>query len=151
MSFTIYLGADHAGFNLKNILAEHLTARSFVVHDLGSHTLDPNDDYPPIAALVAESVLEHAGSFGILVCGSAEGVMIAANKFSGIRAGLGFSLASAQAMRTDENANILCLPGRLQLVDDPLAVADTFLSTSFAGEPRHLRRLAELSDIEEQV
>ena len=77
---TIYLGADHAGFNLKNSLKEHLELQGHIVHDLGAHHLDPHDDYPPIAAEVAATVREHPSALGILVCGSAEGVAIAANK-----------------------------------------------------------------------
>ena len=151
MPLTIYLGADHAGFDLKNILKEHLERQGHVVHDLGAHTLNLHDDYPVFAAAVASNVREHASSFGILICGSAEGVCIAANKFDGIRAGVGFSLASATAMRNDDDANILCLPARLKLIDDPLAIADAFLTTPFSNAARHNRRLAEIDDLEQQV
>jgi ribose 5-phosphate isomerase B len=151
MHTTIYLGADHAGFNLKNSIKEHLEAHGHIVHDLGAHTLDPNDDYPIFAAAVASNVREHAESFGILVCASAEGVTIAANKFNGIRAGLGFSLASTIAMRADDDANILCLPGRLKLNDDPLALVDAFLTTPFTNAARHHRRLSEIANLEQQV
>ncbi|HCC83372.1 TPA: ribose-5-phosphate isomerase [Candidatus Uhrbacteria bacterium] len=148
---TIYLGADHAGFNLKNSLKEHLELQGHIVHDLGAHHLDPHDDYPPIAAEVAATVREHPSALGILVCGSAEGVAIAANKFDGIRAGVGFSVASAVAMRNDDDANILCLPARLKLIDDPLAIADAFLTTPFSNAERHNRRLDEISDLEDQI
>ncbi len=151
MHTTIYLGADHAGFDLKNILKEHLEKQGHVVHDLGAHILDLHDDYPVYAAAVASNVREHAGSFGLLVCGSAEGVAIAANKFDDIRAGVGFSVASAIAMRNDDDANILCLPARLKLIDDPLAIADAFLTTQFSDAPRHNRRLGEIDDLEQQV
>lgn len=146
---TVYLGADHAGYDMKNIVREHLESRGHVVEDLGAHTLDPHDDYPPYAALVAEAVRGHAGSLGILSCANAEGVCIAANKFDGIRAGLGFSVDAAATMRTDDNANILCIPGRLAVVDDPLAIVDAFLAGTFSGEDRHTRRLAQVGSIED--
>lgn len=145
---TVYLGADHAGFDLKNIVREHLEARGHVVEDLGAHTMDPGDDYPVYAAAVAEAVREHHGSFGILACGNAEGVAIAANKFDGIRAGIGYSVEAVHTMRNDDNANILCLPGRLKTHDDPLMMVDVFLKTPFSNEERHVRRLQQVNDIE---
>lgn len=146
---TVYLGADHAGFDMKNIIKEHLESRGHVVDDLGAHQLDPHDDYPAYAAAVAEAVREHPGSFGVLSCGNAEGVCIAANKFDGIRAGLGFSVDAAQTMRNDDDANILCVPGRLAVVDDPLRIVDAFVNTPFSGEARHERRIAQVNGIEQ--
>lgn len=149
MPTTVYLAADHAGFTLKESIREHLEARDFFVDDLGAHTLDANDDYPMYAGLVAEAVREHPGASGILVCGSAEGVCMAANKFDGIRAALGFSVAAAEAARKDEDANVLCVPGRLKTVDDPLAIVDAFLATAPSNEERHRRRREEIKAIEE--
>lgn len=145
---TVFLGADHAGFDMKNSIREHLEARGHLIEDLGAHTMNPNDDYPVYAAAVAEAVQEHKSSFGILSCGNAEGICIAANKFDGIRAGLGYSVDAARTMRNDDNANVICIPGRLHTQDDPLAIVDAFLSTSFSGEERHLRRLGQLHNIE---
>jgi ribose 5-phosphate isomerase B len=148
MSTTIYLGADHAGFDLKNTIKEHLQLTGFHVEDLGAHTLDPTDDYPQYAAAVAQAVINHPGSFGILSCGNAEGICIAANKFDGIRAGLGYSEEAAKTMRADDNANILCLPGRLPTEDDPLGITAAFLAQPFSGAPRHIRRLRQLEALE---
>lgn len=145
---TVYIGADHAGFDMKNIIREHLESRGLAVEDLGAHTLDPNDDYPAYAAAVATAVREHPGSFGILSCGNAEGVMIAANKFDGIRAALGFSVDAARTTREDDDANVLCIPGRIKTDDDPLAIVDTFLQTAFSNGERHNRRLAAIHNIE---
>ncbi len=146
---TVFLGADHAGFDLKNSIKEHLELQGFHVEDLGAHTLNPSDDYPVYAEKVAEAVLSHPNSFGILACGNAEGIMIAANKFDGIRAGIGYSKEAAATMRQDDNANILSLPGRLQTNDDPLAITDIFLTTPFSNKARHRRRLQQLQSIEE--
>ncbi|MEK7183855.1 MAG: RpiB/LacA/LacB family sugar-phosphate isomerase [Patescibacteria group bacterium] len=145
---TVYLGADHAGFALKNSLKEHLETRGFVVEDLGAHELDQDDDYPQYATAVAQAVRKHAGSFGILACGNAEGIAIAANKFQDIRAGIGYSIEAARTMRNDDNANILALPGRLPINDDPLEIAEIFLATPFSRAERHERRLEQISDLE---
>lgn len=150
MTTTVYLGADHAGFDLKQSLKAHLEAQGHVVEDLGAHELDPADDYPGYAAAVAQAVRQHPGAVGIVSCGNAEGICIAANKFQDIRAGLGYSKEAAQTMRTDDNANVLCLPGRLTTSDDPLEIADIFLSTPFSGAERHVRRLAQLDAIDRQ-
>jgi len=150
MKPTIYLGADHAGFNLKTSIREHLESHDFLVEDLGAHTLDPKDDYPSYAQAVAEAVLNHTGSLGVLSCGNAEGVCIAANKFDGIRAGIGYSVEAARTMRNDDDANIICIPGRLETQDDPLRIIEAFIHTSFSGADRHRRRLQEIARIEEE-
>lgn len=147
---TVYLAADHAGFDMKNIIREHLEGNGLVVEDLGAHALDPHDDYPAYAAAVAMAVREHPGSFGILSCGNAEGVSIAANKFDGIRAALGFSVDAARTTREDDDANVLCIPGRIKTDDDPLTIVDTFLQTSFSNGERHVRRLHQVAAIEER-
>ena len=148
MKSTIYIGADHAGFDLKEIIKEHLVLAGYNLEDMGAFELDPVDDYPEYAAAVAQKVIEQAGSFGILACGNAEGVCIAANKFAGIRAGVGFSEEAARTMRSDDNANILCLPGRLQTKDDLLGIVAAFLATPFSGASRHIRRLLKLAAFE---
>lgn len=148
MKPTIYIGADHAGFDLKEMLKEHLELTGYTVEDLGAHEFDPNDDYPEYAAAVAQAVIEHDGSFGILSCGNAEGICITANKFDNIRAGIGYSEEAAQTMRADDDANILCIPGRLQTEDDPLGILAAFLSTPFSNAPRHVRRLDQIEELE---
>lgn len=148
MPVTVYLGADHAGFALKNSLKEHLEMKGFVVEDLGAHELDETDDYPEYAAAVAQAVRGHQNSFGLLVCGNAEGICIAANKFQGIRAGIGYSLEAAKTMRNDDDANILCLPGRVPIADEPLEIAETFLVTPFSQAERHERRVNQIDELE---
>ena len=144
MKKTVYLGADHAGFARKASVAEYLKRSGHIIEDLGAHKNDPEDDYPEYAARVAQAVREHPGSLGVLSCGNAEGICIAANKFQGIRAGVGYSIDAAKTMRTDDDANIICVPGRLDVNDDPLEIVDAFLSTDFSGEARHKRRIAAL-------
>lgn len=149
MKPTVYIGADHAGFDLKNALKEWLETQGYVVEDVGAHTLDPHDDYPVYAGAVAEAVLKHEGSLGILSCGNAEGICIAANKFDGIRAGIGYAIEAARTMRQDDDANVICIPGRIKTADDPYKIAEAFLSTPFSGAPRHIRRLAAVAELEE--
>lgn len=144
----IYLGADHAGFDMKNSIKHHLELQGYEVEDLGAHQLDPADDYPEFASAVASAVRQNPNSLGILSCGNAGGITIAANKFSGIRAGIGYSIEAAKTMRTDDDANIISIPGRLEVVDDPLAIVDTFLQTSFSEAPRHIRRLKQVKKLE---
>lgn len=150
MQQTIYIGADHAGFDLKEVLKEHLLTNGYHVEDMGAYLLDPTDDYPKYAKEVAQAVLDHPGSLGILSCGNAEGVCMAANKFDDIRAGIGFSKASARTMRADDNANVICIPGRIETPDDPIVIAETFLRTPFSQAPRHVRRLQDLHAIEHE-
>jgi ribose 5-phosphate isomerase B len=150
MKPTIYIGADHAGFTMKAMIIDHLESSGYVVNDLGAHQLDPQDDYPRYAEAVAQAVLDHPDSLGVLSCGNAEGICIAANKFDGIRAGIGFSTNAATTMRQDDNTNIICIPGRIETQDDPLSIIDVFLTTEFSGKERHERRLAQIKDIEAQ-
>ena len=150
MNQTVYIGADHAGFDLKEILKEHLTSRGYHVEDMGAYVLDPTDDYPRYAREVAEAVATHPGSLGILSCGNAEGICIAANKFAGIRAGIGYAIEASKTMRADDKANIVCIPGRIETNDDPLMIAEAFLTTSFSQAPRHVRRLGQLHTIEHE-
>lgn len=146
----VYVGSDHAGEDLKNALLPFLRKGPWTVHDLTPGPLAADDDYPDAAAAVAQAVRGVAGARGILLCGSAEGVCIAANKFDGIRAGIGFSEAAARSLRTDDDGNVLCLPGRLPVQDDPIAIVQAFLRTPFAGEGRFLRRVRKILQLEEQ-
>jgi ribose 5-phosphate isomerase B len=144
----IYLGADHAGFALKESVKRHLESMGVEVEDLGAHQLNPDDDYPVYAARVASVVRENPRAVGMLFCGSAEGICIAANKFDGIRAGIGFSIGAAKSLRLDDHGNILCLPGAIGVQDDVMAIVDTFLSTQPSIESRHERRIQEIGRIE---
>ena len=151
----IYLGADHAGFELKEKVKEYLKQKGLEVEDLGAHTLDKNDDYPDYAKAVADKVAADPSAKGILLCGSAEGICIAANKIKGIRAVAVWTTMSARLSREHNDANVLCLSGGQTLTpipgtsfEDAKEIIDTWLSTPFSGEERHLRRINKISDLE---
>ena len=151
----IYLGADHAGFELKEKIKEDLLKKGHEVEDLGAHTPDKNDDYPDYAKAVAEKVAADGTSKGILLCGSAEGVCIAANKVKGIRAVPVWDSLIAQKTREHDDANVLCLSGGQTLepipgtsFEEAQEIVETWLKTPFSGEERHIRRINKIHDLE---
>lgn len=146
----IYLAADHAGFELKEAVKDFLRLEQIPFEDLGPKTLEPEDDYPTIAHSVSEKVAADTtnASRGLLFCGSGIGVCVVANKHKNIRAGIGYNLAAAEMMRKDEDANILCLAGRVLQPDFAKAIVRKFLNTKFSGEERHIRRLKEITTYE---
>jgi len=150
---TIYLGADHRGFALKEKLKKMLVDEAYDVVDLGASALVPDDDYPDFARAVAEAVIKDQGgaragdegSRGILVCGSGFGVDIAANKIPGIRAALPMSPDHIYVGRHDDDVNVLALAA--DFIDEATAqkIMKTFLSTPFArDEERYRRRLQKI-------
>ncbi len=144
---TIYIGADHAGFKLKHELKKFLQHLGYKVIDAGAHELDPHDDYPPYAYAVAKAVAQGKG-LGILACGSAEGICIAANKVKGIRATPVWTLRNARLSKEHNDANILCLSGWELLLTQAKKIVKTWLDTTFSGEERHVRRLKQIERIE---
>lgn len=148
---TVYLGGDHAGWQTKEAIEQALQTEGYIVVDLGNQTLNLADDYPDFAHAVAEKVVADPGSFGILTCGSAEGVAIVANKTKGIRAAVLYSPFATESSRTDDDANVGCIPGRNLSSEDALAFTRLFLQTPFSGAERHLRRLAKITEIENRV
>jgi len=147
----IYIGADHAGFKLKEELKKFLISRKHTVIDVGAHKFDKNDDYPQYAAAVGQKVKNDKKSRGILLCGNAEGICIAANKISGIRAAIGYSEYAAITSRTDDDANILCLAGRVLKPAQAKKITAKFLSTPFSKTKRHERRLRQVKKIAENT
>ncbi|PIN73950.1 ribose-5-phosphate isomerase [Candidatus Woesearchaeota archaeon CG10_big_fil_rev_8_21_14_0_10_45_16] len=150
----IYLGADHAGFHLKEKLKRWLEAERVPFEDCGDLKYDKNDDYPDYAAIVAKKVVK-SKSKGILLCGSAEGVCIAANKIKGIRAVNPYGVIQAEFSRRHEDANILCLAGGESRVRQPAlslpkakTMILTFLNTPFSGAVRHVRRINKIKRLE---
>ncbi|MEK7105104.1 MAG: RpiB/LacA/LacB family sugar-phosphate isomerase [Patescibacteria group bacterium] len=148
---TIYLGADHAGWKMKEAVESALRADGFDVTDLGNQVLEATDDYPEFAFKVANEVANHPGSFGVLSCGSAEGVCIVANKVKGIRAAVIYSQFAAESSRTDDDANIAFIPGRGVSTEDGVRMIQQFLATKFSGAERHQRRIAKIAEIENQT
>lgn len=143
----IYIGADHAGFKLKQKIIAHLREQKKEVVDCGATTFDGADDYPDFAAALAQKITDPS-DWGILLCASGQGVCVATNKFKGIRAAQAWSVESARAARHDDNINVLCLAGKIKNLDEPLAIVDAFLATDFEAVERRLRRLQKVSALE---
>ena len=145
----IYLGADHNGFAFKQELATLLKRSGYEIVDDGSKTLDPADDYPQFGARVATALLadNDSDSRGIIICGSGQGICIAANRFKGIRASLCWSVEEAHASRNDDDCNVLCLPARYISLRQAEAITLAWLNTPFAGAPRFKRRIRELDEL----
>lgn len=150
MKPTIYIGADHAGWELKEALEEHLKGQKFNVVDMGNENLVNDDDYPDFGYAVAKRVATEEGAHGIVICGNAQGICIVANKVKGVRAATGFNKDVAKSAREDDNSNILCLPGRHLGKKEAVQIVDTWLTTEFSGAARHVRRLKKVEEIEKQ-
>ena len=144
----LHIAADHAGFELKQALVEHLRAAGHEVVDHGAHEYDAQDDYPPMCIAAGEAVVADPGSLGIVLGGSGNGEQIAANKVKGIRAGLAYNTVMARLTREHNNANVLSLGGRMQSLEDALDMAKVFLETPFSGDQRHQRRIDMLDAYE---
>ena len=145
----VFIGADHNGFGLKNSLVEYLRKAGYDVEDNGDDELDPQDDYPVFAARVARDVLssEDKDAMGILLCGSGQGMCMAANRFKGIRACLGYDRESVRSARNDDDANILCLPARHLQRDSANILVETFLNTPFSHVGKYQRRIMEMDSL----
>jgi len=144
----VYLGSDHAGFELKSRLLEHLKAAGYDTVDVGAATYQPDDDYPPYCLETARRVVADPGSLGIVLGGSGNGEQIAANKVPGIRAALAWTAETAQLARQHNDANVLSLGARMYSLEDAVSFARVFVATPFSGEARHARRLAMIADYE---
>lgn len=147
----IVIGADHAGFALKEKLSPILEEAGHTVVDVGAHTYDRHDDYPDFAAAVGRAVAAGEGERGILVCGSGVGASIAANKILGVRACLCHDIYSATQGVEHDDMNVLCLGGRI--VGEALArkLVDGFLAAAFIGEGRFQRRLDKVRALEAEL
>lgn len=144
----VYVGADHGGFVMKEKIREWLTTEGYEVEDCGAFQLDPTDDYPEYAFVVAEKVASSPDAVGILVCRSGGGMSIAANKVHGIRAVDVFDLTSAIHAKTHNNANIISIGADwMEPEETKLSVAN-FLKSVFEGEERHVRRLNKIAEYE---
>ena len=145
---TIAIGSDHAGFELKAHLLEVLTKAGHKVDDYGTHSTD-SIDYPPICAAVGRAVRDGKADMGIVLGGSGQGEQIAANKVRGVRAALCNDVYLAEMARSHNNANVLSMGGRVVTFELADQILNVFLSTPFEGG-RHDRRVAQLTEIEEQ-
>jgi ribose 5-phosphate isomerase B len=138
----LYMGSDHAGFELKEKIRKYLSHKMFEVIDCGCYSLE-RADYPDYAHKVAENVLADKSTLGILLCGSGNGINITANKHTGIRSALCWTPEIASLARQHNNANIMALPARYIAEDVAYACADAFLEANFEGG-RHQDRVNKI-------
>ncbi len=144
----VYVASDHAGFELKALLVAALRDRGHDVTDVGAHSYDPQDDYPPYCLRAAAHVVDDAGSLGVVIGGSGNGEQIAANKVAGARAALAWNAEVAALARQHNDANVVGIGARMHSVDEAIAIVDAFLTTAFSGDERHARRIDQLAAYE---
>ncbi len=145
----IYIGADHNGFELKAKLIEYLVRGGYDVTDCGDAEKHPDDDFPVYASKVVQAMIAYPTYevMGILLCGSGQGMCMAANRFKGVRAVLGYNQESVRMSRNDNDSNILCLPARELDLEKAAGIINTWLMTPFAEAPRFKRRLAQMDQL----
>lgn len=146
----LHIAADHAGFELKQALVEHLRAAGHDVVDHGANVYDAEDDYPPVCFSAGEAVVAEAGSLGVVIGGSGNGEQIAANKVAGVRAVLAWSVETAELGRAHNDANVIAIGARQHSVDDAVALVEAFLAEPFSGAERHQRRIDLLRAYEQR-
>jgi ribose 5-phosphate isomerase B len=141
----VYLGSDHAGFDLKGHLVERLRVLGHEPVDCGAHALDPEDDYPPYCIAAASLVASDPGSLGVVIGGSGNGEQIAANKVKGVRAALVWNDDTARLAREHNDANVMSIGARMHPAEEATRFLEIFVSTPFSGSERHRRRIGQLS------
>lgn len=146
----VYLATDHAGFELKESLKAFLITNSYEVEDCGAFTFDPIDDYPQFIALAAKKVIQTPGAAGIVFGKSGAGETIVANKITGIRAILGINEENVKLARLHNDANILSLGSQFVTPEAAQKLVNIFLTTQFSGETRHIRRIEQIKQIENE-
>jgi ribose 5-phosphate isomerase B len=144
----VYIGSDHAGFELKTHLVRHLRDAGHDVVDVGAPTYAADDDYPPYCVDAALRTVADAGSLGIVIGGSGNGEQISANKVPGCRAALAWSVETAQLAREHNDAQVVAIGGRMHTVEHATEIATMFLGTPFSEGERHQRRIAMLAEYE---
>lgn len=145
----IYLGSDHNGYDYKQKIAGFLQKSGHEVIDEGDVTKNPEDDFPQFASKVVTALLadKDPDAKGMLICGSGQGMCMAANRFKGIRASLCWNLEEARSARNDDDSNVLCLSSKYLEMADVEAIITTWLATPFAGAPRFIRRLEQMDQL----
>ncbi|HEX9804116.1 MAG TPA: ribose 5-phosphate isomerase B [Candidatus Dojkabacteria bacterium] len=144
MDKQIFIGSDHAGFRLKEAIKKYLDEKNYKYEDLGTDS-EESVDYPDYAKKVGEKVLGNPDSLGILMCGSGNGVCITANKIHGIRAAYGANEYLAEFARRHNNANVICLGGRVVGEEHAKSIIEAFLTSDFEGG-RHEKRVNKMED-----
>jgi ribose 5-phosphate isomerase B len=144
----IYLGSDHAGFELKNHLVARLKELGHEPVDCGPHEYVATDDYPPCVMAAAKSAVDEPGSLAVVIGGSGNGEVIAANKVPGTRAALVWSTETATLARQHNDANVISVGARMHSVEDATGFVELFVATPFSQDPRHIRRIAMMTAFE---
>jgi ribose 5-phosphate isomerase B len=147
-SMRVFLGSDHAGFELKARLIQHLNDAGHQPVDCGALTFDPEDDYPPPCIAAGRRTVAEPGSLGIVIGGSGNGEQIAANKVRGVRAALVWSDETARLAREHNDANVVSIGARNHPDTDALRFVDIFLATPFSQDARHIRRIEMVAEYE---
>jgi ribose 5-phosphate isomerase B len=144
----VFIGSDHRGYDLKEKIARWLFEMDHASRDIGAQSLDPHDDFTKYAEDVASLVAKNEGSRGVLLCGSGVGVEIVANKFDGVRAGIGENVLQVERGRNDDDMNVLVIAADYTSEKEAKAMLIAFLETKFSGKARYEKRLEEIEKIE---
>ena len=144
----VHIGSDHAGFELKNEIIEHLKKAGHEPIDCGAYTYDAEDDYPAFCIAAALKTVGDNESLGIVIGGSGNGEQIAANKVPGARCALAWSTETASLARQHNNAQVVAIGAREHSIEDASSFAAAFLAEPFSEDPRHERRIAILDEYE---
>lgn len=144
---TIFIGADHRGFNLKNEIIEYLHEKDIRIEDLGAYDYNPDDDYPDFAKKVAQAVLQNPQNhLGIVICGSGVGVTIVSNRFKGIRCALGFDGKQIAHARENDHINVLALASDYLDFEKAKMIIENFLASTPKNEEKYLRRIKKIDE-----
>ena len=144
----VYLGSDHAGYELKVHLVSALGLQGYEVVDVGPAKYDPDDDYPVFCFHTGARVVADPAALGVVIGGSGNGEQIAANKVPGVRAALAWNVATAGLARSHNDANVVAIGARMHTLEEATAIVMTFLQTSFSQDERHARRIAQVAEYE---
>ncbi len=144
----VHIGGDHAAYELKEALVEHVRALGHEPVDHGPHEYDAQDDYPLFVVPAAQAVAAEPGSLGIVLGGSGNGEQIVANKVPGVRAVLAYNPETAELGRQHNDAQVVAIGARMNTVEEAEQIVSTFLATPFSGDPRHQRRIDLLAAFE---
>ena len=144
----VYLGSDHAGFELKHAIVEHLQNAGHEPIDCGAYVYDAEDDYPAFCIAAAEKTVADPGSLGIVIGGSGNGEQIAANKVKGARAGLAWSTETARLTREHNHAQLIGVGARMHTPEEAVEIVEAFLATPPSPDERHIRRVEQVMEYE---
>ena len=146
----VFLGSDHAGYELKAHLLQVLADSGHEPIDCGALEYDAQDDYPPFCFAVGERTVAEPGTLGVVIGGSGNGEQIAANKVPGVRAALAWNDETARLAREHNDANVVSVGARQHSIDEATALVQLFLATPFSGDERHVRRIGLITDYERE-